>query len=220
MPEIRDVRIGEIKDIGAPPVRDIFTGLPVAIPQSPPVTVTIGSPIVDIPGCVEYNPNGPGLVKDDPSGTYTLCDGQVPSFDPIEYEPEGMVMTGPPEPLPEVDGSTPEIPEAPTLDIPPAAPPATAIVKEEKKEEPVEVVEEPTWVEEYLPSAQEVSTTVTIAVAAAGAAVFGKPIAEFLLKLIKPAVKKVVDKINKSRGKHPPILSVFERRQLQRDLRK
>jgi len=221
MPDIRDVKVEPIKEIGIPPVRSIFTGLPepVITNVSPPVTVTIGTPIVNVPGCVEYNPNGPG-VDNDPNGNRVICDATVPSFNPIEYEPEGMVMTGPPEPLPEVDGSTPEIPEAPTLDIPPAAPPATAIVKEEKKEEPVEVVEEPTWVEEYLPSAQEVSTTVTIAVAAAGAAVFGKPIAEFLLKLIKPAVKKVVDKINKSRGKHPPILSVFERRQLQRDLRK
>jgi len=55
-----------------------------------------------------------------------------------------------------------------------------------------------------------------IATAAAMAAVFGKPIAEFLLKLVKPAVKKVIDKINKARGKEAPILSVFERRQLQR----
>ena len=213
MPEIRDVRIGEIKDIGAPPVRDIFTGLPVAIPQSPPVTVTIGSPIVDIPGCVEYNPNGPGLVKDDPSGTYTLCDGQVPSFDPIDYEPEGMVMTGPPEPMPDYT-DTPKIPEVPKIPEIPTTP--VPIIKEEPKKEVVEVPEEPTWVEEYLPSAQEVSTTVMIATAAAMAAVFGKPIAEFLLKLVKPAVKKVIDKINKARGKEAPILSVFERRQLQR----
>ena len=220
MPEIRNVRIEEIQDIGVPPVRSIFTGLPVAIPQSPPVTVTIGSPIVDIPGCVEYNPNGPGLVKDDPNGTYTLCDGQVPSFNPIEYEPDGMVMTGPPEPLPEVDGSTPEIPETPTLDTSLPAPPATAIIKEEKKEEPIEVIEEPTFVEKYLPSAEEVSTTVTIAVAAATAAVFGKPLAEFLLKLIKPAVKKIIKKAKDKIGVKAEVLSVEERRQLQRDLRK
>ena len=218
MPEIRDVRIGEIQDIEIPPVRSIFTGLPVAIPQSPPVTVTIGSPIVDIPGCVEYNPNGPGLVKDDPNGTYTLCDGQVPSFNPIEYEPDGMVMTGPPEPVPEFEGETPEIPETPKLDIPPAAPPATAII--EKKEEPVEVVEEPTFVEQYLPSAEEVSTTVLIASAAAMSAVFGKPLAEFLLKLIKPAVKKVIQKVKDKVGVKEKVLSVAERRQLQRELRK
>jgi len=221
MPDIRDVKVEPIKEIGIPPVRSIFTGLPepVITNVSPPVTVTIGTPIVNVPGCVEYNPNGPG-VDNDPNGNRVICDATVPSFNPIEYEPEGMVMTGPPEPLPEVDGSTPEIPEAPTLDIPPAAPPATAIVKEEKKEEPVEVVEEPTWVEEYLPSAQEVSTTVTIAVAAATAAVFGKPLAEFLLKLIKPLVKKIIKKAKDKMGVKVEVLSVAERRQLQRDLRK
>ncbi len=222
MPEIRDVRIGEIQDIEVPPLRSIFTGLPVAIPQSPPVTVTIGSPIVDIPGCVEYNPNGPGLVKDDPSGTYTLCDGQVPSFNPIEYEPDGMVMSGPPEPepepVPEVDGTTPEIPKTPVVPKIPKIP--VPIIKDEPKNEVVEVTEEPTFVEQYLPSAEEVSTTVLIASAAAMSAVFGKPLAEFLLKMIKPLMRKVVQKVKDKMGVKEEVLSVGERRQLQRDLRK
>ena len=218
MPEIRDVKINEI---GIPPVRSIFTGLPepVITNVSPPVTVTIGTPIVNVPGCVEYNPNGPG-VDNDPNGNRVICDATVPSFNPIEYEPDGMVMTGPPEPVPSYDGDTPEIPVTPTLDIPPGAPPATAIVNQEEKEEPVEVIEEPSFVEKYLPSAQEVSTTVTIAVAAATAAVFGKPLAELLLKLIKPAVKKIIKKAQDKIGVKEVVLSVAERRKLQRDLRK
>ena len=218
MPEIRDVKINEI---GIPPVRSIFTGLPepVITNVSPPVTVTIGTPIVNVPGCVEYNPNGPG-VDNDSNGNRVICDATVPSFNPIEYEPDGMVMTGPPEPVPSYDGDTPEIPVIPTLDIPSGAPPVTAIVKKEEKEEPVEVIEEPSFVEKYLPSAQEVSTTVTIAVAAATAAVLGKPLAELLLKLIKPLVKKVVQKAKDKIGVKAEVLSVAERRQLQRDLRK
>jgi len=218
MPEIRDVKINEI---GIPPVRSIFTGLPepVITNVSPPVTVTIGTPIVNVPGCVEYNPNGPG-VDNDPNGNRVICDATVPSFNPIEYEPDDMVMTGPPEPIPSYEGDTPEIPVTPTLDIPPGAPPATAIVNQEEKEEPVEVIEEPSFVEKYLPSAQEVSTTVTIAVAAATAAVFGKPLAELLLKLIKPAVKKIIKKAKDKIGVKEVVLSVAERRKLQRDLRK
>jgi len=218
MPEIRDVKINEI---GIPPVRSIFTGLPepVITNVSPPVTVTIGTPIVNVPGCVEYNPNGPG-VDNDPNGNRVICDATVPSFNPIEYEPDDMVMTGPPEPIPSYEGDTPEIPVTPTLDIPPGAPPATAIVNQEEKEEPVEVIEEPSFVEKYLPSAQEVSTTVTIAVAAATAAVFGKPLAELLLKLIKPAVKKIIKKAQDKIGVKEVVLSVAERRKLQRDLRK
>jgi hypothetical protein len=218
MPEIRDVKINEI---GVPPVRSIFTGLPepVITNVSPPVTVTIGTPIVNVPGCVEYNPNGPG-VDNDPNGNRVICDANVPSFNPMDYDPDEMVMTGPPEPVPSYDGDTPEIPVTPKLDIPPGAPPATAIVNQEEKEEPVEVIEEPSFVEKYLPSAQEVSTTVTIAVAAATAAVLGKPLAELLLKLIKPAVKKIIKKAQDKMGVKEVVLSVAERRQLQRDLRK
>jgi hypothetical protein len=218
MPEIRDVKINEI---GIPPVRSIFTGLPepVITNVSPPVTVTIGTPIVNVPGCVEYNPNGPG-VDNDPNGNRVICDANVPSFNPMDYEPDGMVMTGPPEPIPSYEGDTPEIPKTPDIPPPPGAPPVTAITKEEKKEEPVELVEEPSFVEKYLPSAEEVSTTVTIAVAAATAAVFGKPLAEFLLKLIKPAVKKIIKKAKDKIGVKVEVLSVAERRQLQRDLRK
>jgi hypothetical protein len=216
MPEIRDVKINEIS---IPPVRSIFTGPPQAIPNSPPVTVTIGSPIVDIPGCVEFNPNGPGLVDSDPAGNRVLCDGNVPSFNPIEYEPNQAIMSGPPEPIPSYDETSKPLTTPPILDIPSGAPPSTAIVDKEE-EKSIEVVEDPTFVEQYLPSAQEVTTTVTIAVAAAAAAVFGKPIAEFLLKLIKPTVKKVIQKVKDRIGVTPEVLSVRERRQLQRDLRK
>ena len=222
MPRINNVEIGEIQDIEIPSVNSIFTGLPIALPQSPPVTVTIGSPIVNIPGCVEYNPNGPGVIKDDPNGTYTICDATVPSFNPIEYNPNEMVMTGPPEPESEFRGEQPdnEISDIPKTSIPQVPQIPTVKIEKEKKEETIEIVEESGWVEEYLPSAQEVSTTVTIAVAAAGAAVFGKPLAELLLKLIKPAVKKVILKIKDIRGVEDPVLSVQQRRQLQRDLRK
>ena len=221
MPDIRDVKVEPIREIGIPPVRSIFTGLPepVITDVSPPVTVTIGTPIVNVPGCIEYNPNGPG-VDNDPNGNRVICDANVPSFNPIDYDPDDMVFTGPPEEVPPFEGETPEIPETPEVpETPPAAQPATAIV-EKKEEKAVEVVEEPTFVEKYLPSAEEVSTTVTIAVAAATAAVFGKPLAELLLKLIKPLVKKVIQKAKDKMGVTPEVLSVAERRQLQRDLRK
>ena len=221
MPQINNVEIREIQDIQIPPVNSIFTGLPIALPQSPPVTVTIGSPIVNIPGCVEYNPNGPGVIKDDPNGTYIICDATVPSFNPIEYDQDELVLTGPPEPEPEYEGiksdnEISDIPQTPT----PQVPQIPIVEIEKEKEETVEIVEEPGFVEKYLPTAEEVSTTVTIAVAAASAAVFGKPIAELLLRMIKPLVKKLVQKAKDKIGVKEEVLSVAERRQLQRDLRK
>ena len=150
-----------------------------------------------------------------------ICDATVPSFNPLDYNPDDMVFTGPPEEVPPFKGETPEIPETPELPETPA--PAnipTVTVTEEEETETVELVEEPTFVEKYLPSAEEVSTTVTIAVAAATAAVFGKPLAELLLKAIRPIVKKIVQKAKDKIGVKAEVLSVSERRQLQRDLRK
>lgn len=243
MPKISDV---SIREIGIPPIRSVFTGLPQPIINDVPVpvTVTIGSPIVNIPGCIEANLDGPGLVDDDPNGNVVFCDGQTPSFNPINYNPEEKpLLTGPPEPkAPKLENeqketeetenldSIPQTPQLPTPKIPEITIPSCKEDEEYneqlrvcvkiEKEETVEVVEEPTFVEQYLPSAKEVTTTVTIAVAAASAAVFGKPLAELILKLIKPAVKQVVNKIQKKLGKKDIILSVSERRQLQRDLRK
>ena len=224
MSEINDVKIESIKEIGIPPVISIFTGLPDPInPQSPPVTVTIGTPIVNIPGCVEAHLDGTGLIEDDPDGTVTLCDGQLPSFNPINYDPNRMVLTGPPEPEPKApkleSPKPPQIPETPLITPVPNNPIVT-VKEEEEVVETVEIVEEPTFVEKYLPTAEEVSTTVTIAVAAASAAVFGKPLAELLLKLIKPLVRKVIQKAKDKVGVKVSVLSVSERRQLQRDLRK
>ena len=224
MSEINDVKIESIKEIGIPPVISIFTGLPDPInPQSPPVTVTIGTPIVNIPGCVEAHLDGTGLIEDDPDGIVTLCDGQLPSFNPIDYDPNRMVLTGPPEPEPKApkleSPKPPPIPETPLITPVPNNPIVT-VKEEEEVVETVEIVEEPTFVEKYLPTAEEVSTTVTIAVAAASAAVFGKPLAELLLKLIKPLVRKVIQKAKDKVGVKVSVLSVSERRQLQRDLRK
>ena len=221
MPKIRDVKIETISEISIPPVRSIFTALPepVITNVSPPVTVTIGTPIVNVPGCVEVNLND---AVNDPKGNVTFCDGNLPSFNPLEYDPNQLVLTGPPEPIPDApkldSPKPPPLPETPLKTTVPNIP--TVSLEENEVEETVELIEEPTFVEKYLPTAEEVSTTVLIAGAAAISAVFGKPLAELLLKLIKPLVKKVVQKAKDKIGVTPEVLSVAERRQLQRDLRK
>lgn len=219
MPEIRDVKINEI---GIPPVRSIFTGLPEpVVNQFPvPVTINIGTPIVNVPGCVEVNLDG---TVNDSDGNVILCDGQVPSFNPIDYDPSQLKLSGPPIAEPEFEGiemDTADIPLTPSTPKLPDIPIIEQNKKEKNIEETIEIVEEPTLVEQYLPSAEEVSTTVLIAGAAAVSAVMGKPLAELLLKLIKPAVKKIVQKIKNSIGVKKDVLSVAERRKLQRDLMK
>ena len=75
-------------------------------------------------------------------------------------------------------------------------------------------------VEQYLPSAQIVVTTATIASVAASSALLGKPLADLLLKVVKPAVKKVIGKVNAILGKTPYRLTEAEKRTNQYRLKK
>ena len=71
--------------------------------------------------------------------------------------------------------------------------------------------------EQYLPAPQLVTTTAVIATVATGSALLAKPLADLLLKVLKPTIKKVMGKIQKVLGKEPKELSLRERRLLQRE---
>jgi len=67
-----------------------------------PVTLQLGFPIVDMPGCVEMHkdnvdkllPFDKDLVNQDPKGSVTLCPhGEYPSFKALDYEPEQIIET-------------------------------------------------------------------------------------------------------------------------------
>ena len=75
-------------------------------------------------------------------------------------------------------------------------------------------------VEQYLPSAQVVVTTATIASVAASSALLAKPLADLLLKVVKPAVKKVIGKVNAILGKTPYRLTEAEKKTNQYRLKK
>ena len=241
MPEIREI---QIRSLDIPPVPDWLMNYPQSIPPVVPVTQNIGIPIVDMPGCVEAHPDGgPQLAQDDPRGARTYCDGSVPSFNPIEYSPEEMLITKPSQ----ADTRQPEQPEVPkTPELPAASAPATAKVDcptpAQAAKEPVgeylegfrkkvtgyqlignqcvqqtEKVPLPEQVIAGLPSAGSVMTTGGIAVVATASALAAKPLADILLKVIKPTIKKVMKKIAAIRGKSVPVLSVAERQAEQRE---
>jgi len=239
MPEIREI---QIRELGIQPVPDYLMYPTQSLPVAPAVTLQIGTPIVDLPGCVEAHPDGnPQLAQDDPRGARTYCDGSVPSFNPIEFEPNQILPTQ----KPKVDTKQPKAPEAPDLPIP-KTPPVTAKVDcptaAQAAKEPVGTyiegfrkkvtdyqlvgnqciqITEPVPIPEQiiagLPSAGSVVTTGGIAVVATASALMAKPLADILLKVVKPTVKKVMKKIAKIRGKQEEILSVTERRDLQRE---
>jgi len=239
MPEIREI---QIRSLDIPSVPDYLMSPTQSLPVTPAVTLQIGTPIIDLPGCVEAHPDGgPQLAQDDENGVMTYCDGSVPSFNPIEFEPNQLLPTE----KPKIDTKQPKSPAAPELPIP-KTPAATAKVDcptpAQAAKEPVgtyiegfrkkvtdyqlignqciqitEPVPLPEQIIAGLPSAGSVMTTGGIAVVATASALMAKPLADILLKVIKPTVKKVMKKIATIRGKTPEVLSVRDRRDLQRE---
>ena len=94
---IPDIRIDNI-DIGDIDVNPITVRIPPPAPvyRSLPVTVDIGVPIVDMPGCVEAHEQNTtrersGVISDDdPKGVKTYCDAGTPSFNPMDYNRDDL----------------------------------------------------------------------------------------------------------------------------------
>jgi hypothetical protein len=239
-PNIKGVEIPVIDATIPVPRTDIFIG--------PPVVVNIGLPIVDVPGCVEAhetnNAKNNQIKTDDQRGTYVVCDGGIPSYNPINFEPEQIIPTAPAG----VDTREKENPKPPgQVELPQAAPPATAKVDcptaAQQSKEPVgtyvegfrkkvveyklignecvqitEAVPLPQQIVAGLPSGGQVVQVGGVAVIATASALLAKPLADILLKAVKPTVKKVMKKIATIRKKPIPVLSSGERRAEQRQM--
>ena len=234
-----------VDQVGIPDIPKWLTSSPPqAIPIYPPVTQQIGVPIIDIPGCVEAHEQDDGknenLRGDDPKGVKTYCDGQMPSFTPIDYnkdklkyEYEPTVPPVKPPEKPETKAPKAETPKPPTpkIECPTREQqlknPVGKILEGNKKITGYEIVgKECLMVTEQLtipdqiigniPNAGKVTTTASIAVVATTSALLAKPLADLLLKAVKPTVKKVMKKIAAIRRKTAPVESVKERQDQQR----
>ena len=223
-----------IEPIGIPNVtipqvvqRDWLIGVPFVPNNDPPVTLELGFPIVEMPGCVTMHkdnkdhvsgrPFDRDLVNQDPKGTTTLCpNGEYPTYEAMDYQPENLVVTRetPPPPVappPEVE--TPPVPDTGNLakdkeiECPAPNQPRVGDLTQNGEErvtgheiqngQCVVLYESTTAVEKYLPSTNQVSTTAAIAVVATASAA-ATPL---LLRVIKPIIKKTVDTIKKKLGK-------------------
>ena len=257
---IRNIRPPDtfVRPIGVRHIVDTrvwINNAPSVIPPTVPVTTVIGTPIVNMPGCVKVhkenarNPKNRNkmLVDDDPKGNTVLCDAGAPYYEPADYDyrdlswqtiytdseeaPEG-IDTGDPPAAPDIDPPTP--PETPgetakEIECPPANARRIGDLNQagtEKvvgyklspdKKECITQWEELSFTEQYLPSVPIVSTTATIALVATSSALLAKPLADLLLKVVKPVVKKVVTKVKTILGKKEPVLSLQERQAAQRD---
>ena len=234
------MEIPNINSVYIPPTKvwDITVTPPVVNYIPVPVVVDIGSPIVNMPGCVESHPDGgPQLAKDDPKGTKILCTNEYPSYNAMDYTPDDLVFEQekpepPPVKAPEVN--TPEIPadaiqqvQKEEVECPPPNAPRIGDVAQNQKERVsgfelqngvcVTLYEDIPWQAQYLPAPQVAATTGAIAVVATSSALLAKPLADLLLKVFKPVIKKVITKVSKIRGKKVKIESLKERRDLQRE---
>ena len=228
--------MSEIKQINIPNVaipkfgtNDVWlNGVPFVPNNDPPVTLQLGFPIVDMPGCVTMHKDNKDhvtgrtfdkdLVNQDPKGSTTLCpNGEYPTYDAMDYEPEQLI----------IQRETPPPPVSPPPEVEPPQPPDTSNVGGKEKEiecpapnqprvgdltqkgdervvgheiqngQCVVLYEETTAIEKYLPSTNQVSTTAAIAVVATASAA-ATPL---LLRVIKPIIKKATDFVKKKLGK-------------------
>ena len=225
-----------VQQVGIPQIdgRSWMYQVPAVPNNDPPITIKLGFPIVELPGCVEAHPDNKigaknlpldrNLVNDDPDGVRILCpNGEYPSYDALNYEPEQIVPTTP-APPPPIAPPAPEIPNTggivPKEETPCPGPGQLRVgdVTQSGDERVIghrllqdgktcETLYEPTSVvEKYLPPLNQTSTVTALAVVAtAGAAA-----TPLLIRIIRPVVKKIWATIQKKLGKEVKRLSMSE----------
>ena len=223
-----------INEIGVPNVTipqvkqsDWIYGIPFIPNNDPPVTLQIGFPIVDMPGCVKMHkdnqdhvtrlPFDKDLVNQDPKGSTTLCPhGEYPTYDAMDYQPEQLLITRETPP--------PEVAPPPT---PPEFKPDAIPETEQEVACPgpgqlrvgditqsgdervtghelsadgktcVTLYESTTVAEKFLPSTNQATNTLAIAVIATA----GATATPLILRIVKPVIKKITDTVRKKLGK-------------------
>ena len=205
----------------------------------PPVTLQIGFPIVDMPGCVNMHkdnkdhvtkmPFDHDLVNQDPKGSTVLCPhGEYPTYEAMDYQPEQLIITRevpppPVEPPPTPPDFKPDvIPDTKKEEVPCPGPGQLRVgdITQSGDERVVghklsddgkiceTLYEDTTVIEKFLPSVNQSTTTVAIAVlATAGAAA-----TPLLLRIIKPIIKKITDTVKKKLGKDVKRLSISDKK--------
>jgi hypothetical protein len=172
-------------------------------------------------------PKDKNLVDQDPDRAMILCDAQVPSYDAMNYEPEQLIITReaeipPVAPPPEVE--PPEVPPTGDLgkkeDVPCPGPGNLRVgdLTQSGDERVVghklsddgkvcETIYEPTTaVEKFIPSTNQATNALAIAVIATA----GATATPIILRIVKPILTKIWKTIQKKLGKDVKRLSIAE----------
>mgnify|MGYP001345119383 CR=1 FL=1 len=215
------------------PPQAVPVTVPVTVFAGTPVVYMPGCVTVHKENAKRDPSSNKNLVNDDPKGQTTLCDAGMPSYYPADYDyrelswqtvyqdqedvDEGVeageqdpIDAPAPPPPPPSGGETAEEVECPPLNarrIGDLNQSGTEKIKEYKLTvdgKRCETIWEPVpQIEQYLPSMGTVTTTATIATVATASALFAKPLADLILKVVKPVVKKTIAKVQKMLGKNP-----------------
>jgi len=205
---IREVNIPEVY------IPEIYNPNPVL-----PITTNLE---IDVAGCTYQhrdikNTGNTQLLLDDPNGVFTTCDSVFPSFYPIDYTPDQLIIT---EDLP-INSEQPAMPESKTpeteqpkkgdeeikfIECPSAKDQRIGSFANEKKLERVidhkksedgtrciTIYENVTFKDQFIPEVSTLVSTVVIGLVAASS--------PLLLNAVKPLVKQVVKKLTKKKDK-------------------
>ncbi len=205
MPTI-DIPDISIPEIYIPDVPEIYT----------PHYLTITKPPdIDVPGCTYQhrdikNTGNRNLLLEDPNGVFTTCDFPFPSFIPLDYTPENLVITeetpvsNEPPPFPETEQpKIPDLPKPPPPDFPPCPGKKDQRVGDFRNEKRLERVvghersedgskcitlyEDVPFVDQYIPELSTIISTAVIGLVAASS--------PLILNIIKPAIKNIFKKL-------------------------
>ena len=198
----------EIKEIDIPVIRIWEAEVP--------TLDLIYKPIVDIPGCVDAHRNNlTGLINEDELGTYQACGTfNIPSYEPLEYNPSEFIYVAPNQPLQEqqqdIQTEQPKLPQKKKEEeivIPPCPGKKDlrigSFVNEKRLErvkgyvrgddgiECITLYEDVPFKDQYIPNLPTVISTALIASVAATT--------PLLLNVVKPLVKNVIKKLTKKK---------------------
>ena len=200
----------EIKEVYVPKIRlwEIQT----------PTLDLIYKPVVDIPACVDAHRNNlTGLINEDELGTYQACGTfNIPSYEPLEYNPANFIYTAPAEQQeqqqeqpPQQQAKIPKKKKDEELEIPPC--PSNKeqkigdfrndkklerVIAYERGQNGIECItlyEDVPFISQYIPSYKQFTAVFSLALVGCSAPIF-------LEKLIKPIVKNVIKKLTKKKN--------------------
>jgi len=180
-----------------------------------PTLDIIYKPVVDIPACVDAHRNNlPSLIEKDEKGTYQACGTfDMPSFEPLEYNPNKFIYTAPASP----QSQQAEVKE-------PEQPKISETKKEKIKIEPcpsnkeqkigdfrndkkllrvsgykrgqngiecITLYEDVPFIDQYIPSFKQFTGVFSLALVGCSAPI--------ILNLVKPLVKNLIKKLTKKK---------------------